>query len=260
MTGDDRHGSDAIAVYRLRRCPVCQHVVPEAETPGPNVASGDWSQAKVKALDVFDHWSGTRQGWPTASAQTLLALLLFASARDRRQPVADVPWSAARVRLLATQESLRFYLLDTLTRIGDDAARHAAAALRQLHFHHQYDGWESSDGLSSDPGPDPNDYFHHGREALIPMLDASLLAERGGWLPGTVVQATIWPNEAVPENATIVAPIWQPEPGFDADPSLLDLAPGPPAGYAVRALGYLDCNVSASAVTGEAPPAARAAP
>lgn len=256
-TGDPT-GSEYVAVRLMNTCPVCGTLVPDVPRPGPAVPAGEWTTAKSQALGVFDHWDGSRQGWPTASAQTLLALLLFVSAHDRGQSVSEVPWSAARVRTLAREESLRFYLVDTLARITADAARHAAAALRDLHFHHQYDGWESSDGLSSDPGPDPRDYFSHGLEVLVPMLDATLLAERGGWAPQSTVQVLTPVSRGVPEDATVVAPLWEHQQPSDADPGLVDLLPGPPTGYQVRLASFhAVLDVRTTDVIGEPPPPSR---
>lgn len=233
-------------------CPICGHQVPGRIAATRSDSPTGWTEAQARALDVFGHWSGSRQGWPTASAQKLLALLLYVSAHDRQQPVTSVPFSAARVRLLVEQTSLRTYLADTIATLDDPGAPAASAALRDLHFHHQYDGWDSSDGLSAPPSTDPTDYFQHGLPVAVQMLDAALLAERGGRVPGTSV-CVVTPGSRDPEPAEIIAPLWQTRLLAGA-PGMIDLEDGPPAGYTVRMNGYLELGLAAAAVTDTPPP------
>lgn len=176
------------AVAAMQPCPRCGRLVLLDIVRAPAQESPGWGTAQAQAQRVLDYWTGSRQGWRIDSSQTLLAILLVVSAHERGQQVTDVGWSAVRALLYPDQDALRSYLVAALAGNTDLAARHAAAALRGLFYHHQYEGWESSDGTSSDGGPDPYDFFHHGLETLVPMLDAALQTHRGGWPPQSTVQ------------------------------------------------------------------------
>jgi hypothetical protein len=259
--GDDQQpdaSSGAVqhpAVAAMQPCRRCGRLVLLEIERAPVQASPPWDAARAQAQRVFDHWTGSRQGWRIDASQTLLAILLVASAHERGLQVTEVSWSAARVLLYPEQDALRSYLVAALVGNDDLTAQHAAAALRGLFFHHQYEGWESGDGTSSDGGPDPYDYFHHGHEALIPMLDAALQADRGGWPPQSAVQV-LTPFATGPEDAVVLGPIWQPEQDAGSEPGSLDLADGPPIGYRLRVNGYRNQGVRADAVLGEPPPPA----
>ncbi|UKD50789.1 hypothetical protein L3Q65_00400 (plasmid) [Amycolatopsis sp. FU40] len=204
-----------------------------ADRPAPAAAAGsaeEFRRAQERAEEITVA-AGHTEGWPAGAARRLLALLLLAAAGDRGETVAAVPWSAVRARTLLDEPArLLDYLDAALADLGAADAEHpAAGALRFVREHHFYPGWDSSDGLSSNPGPDPAPRLSYGWPVALEALDQQLLADRGGFGIGDEVSTTRTFDPG-PVTGIVRGAAWEiaAPPGR---PGLVDLAPGIPHAY-----------------------------
>ncbi|MET9260286.1 hypothetical protein [Amycolatopsis sp. NPDC004079] len=197
-----------------------------ADTDGPE-AEFARAQERAKELTVT---AGHTECWPAGAARALLSLLLLAAARDRGETVAEVPWSAVRARTLlgGAPDGLQDYL----DARSDDFADEAVRALRFLRERHFYQGWISSDGLSSDPGLDRVPRLSHGWPLAVHSLDRQLLADRGGFAIGTAVSTTATVGAAL-KTGVVQAASWEIAARADQI-GAVDLAPGVPRAYQLQ--------------------------
>uniref|UniRef100_UPI003F49967B hypothetical protein n=1 Tax=Amycolatopsis sp. CA-096443 TaxID=3239919 RepID=UPI003F49967B len=235
------------------------HGMPEDGGPGER----EYLAAQERAKELVEA-HGRTEGWDAGAARGLLALLLLAAAADRGETVAAVPWSAVRARTQLVGDGEPAQLLDYIETVvrarGIDvdqypdpgapvaAAEHPAVlALRFLRARHAY-----SDGY--DPAP----RLAYGWPIALAALDRRLLADRGGFEPGSTVSATL-AFTSNPSSGSVVGADWE----VSAPPGrigMADLAPGVPRAYYVR-LAYDDtARVLAGKCTLQGPPSATADP
>jgi len=190
------------------------------------------------------------EGFPAAAGRDLLAVLLYLAAHERDQAVAEVPWSAVRARTLLDSTELLDYLTASLAGLGHYttdphtepdinrlraalAADPVAQKLYHLRSQHWFEGWDSSDGMSSDPGFSDQTHLEFGLPYAVKMLDPVLLAERGGFAIGSTVNV-LRMFSTTPEEGTVLAAVWKSGTPPAGRPGMVDLEPGGPAGYEVR--------------------------
>jgi hypothetical protein len=231
----------------IGRCPLCH-----APVPGPAhddaqdlPTSPEWSSASRRSADLFQHSPPEAGlGWLDTSARHLLALLLWASAYDRQEPITTVPWSSVRARMIFPPDVLRLYLIK-VTRHADStgapAAAQASAAIDDLSRHHL-----PSLCFDEDGGPDANDNFSNGLPRATTVLDTALLTERGGYAMHSNAEV-LTPLGGPPVDGVVVCPLWE-QRVPDGRPNMLDLADGPPMGYTVRLYGDIKLDVEATAI------------
>ncbi|MGF6889517.1 hypothetical protein ABIA39_008982 [Nocardia sp. GAS34] len=216
------------------------------------------------------------EGWPAAAGRDLLALVLYSAAHERDQTVAEVPWSAVRARTLLDSAELLDYLTGVLAGLGhyttdprtEPDIQHAMAALAEdpvaqklhhLRSRHYFEGWDSSDGTSSDPGYSTETHLEFGMPYAPKMLDPVLLAERGGFAIGSTV-SVLRLFSKTPEEGTVRSAVWKTGTPPAGRPGMVDLEPGGPAGYEVRFRYGDDSRVAAEKCSATVPPALRRQP
>lgn len=229
------------------------------------------AQQRVEQLNT-----SREQGFPAAAGRDLLAILLYLAAHERDQTITEVPWSAVRTRTLLDHTELLDYLTTNLTALGHyptdprtepdiqhgmkaTAADPVSQTLDHLRSRHWSEGWDFSDGTSSDPGYSRETHLEFGLPYAPKMLDPILLAERGGHAIGSTVSVTRM-FSTTPEEATVRAAVWHTATPPTGQPGMVDLEPGGPAGYEVRFRLGDDSRVAAEKCSGTLPPALRKQP